>query len=113
MATTLAHQAFENVKTEDFLALPPKARLDAFAWAYCCTVSEATAEQIAEEAVALNVPGESLLGLREMKESDHTRIVAEVLRIFCDRPAGASPTSVDSLLDDVMGVGGFEGTIPG
>lgn len=113
MAETLAHQAFANVRDEAFLALPPKARLDAFAWAYCCTVSEASPEQITAEAAAVDVPEESLHGLREMKQSDHARIVAEVLRIFCDRPAGAAPTSVDSLLDDVMGVGGFEGTIPG
>lgn len=113
MAETLAHQAFANVKNEAFLEMSPKARLDAFAWAYCCTVSEATPEQIAAEAKAVDVPEESLLGLRDMKQSEHTRIVAEVLRIFCDRPADAAPTSVDSLLDDVMGVGGFEGTIPG
>lgn len=113
MSDTLAHQAFKNVRTEAFLDLPPKARLDAFAWAYCCAVSDATSEQLTAEAAALGVPFDYLTGLRDMKESEHTRIVAEVLRIFCDRPAGASASAVDSLLDDVMGVGGHEGTIPG
>jgi len=113
MAQTLAHKTLEDLRNENFLAMSPKARLDAFAWAYCCTISEATPEQIAREAVDVEVPEASLSGLRDMKESDQARIVAEVLRIFCDRPSGSAPTSVDTLLDDVMGVGGFEGTIPG
>lgn len=113
MAETLAHLALKNVRTDAFLAMSPKARLDAFAWAYCCTVSEATPEQIKAEAAAIDVPESSLIELKDMQQSEHTKIVAEVLRIFCDRPAGSAQTPVDSLLDEVMGVGGYEGTIPG
>ena len=113
MPETIAHQAFDSVRSEAFLAMSPKARLDTFAWAYCCAISEASEAEIQNEAGELAVPEEQLRALRDMRECEQARIVAEVLRIFCDRQPGTEASPFDTLLDDVMGVGGFDGTIPG
>lgn len=115
MSDSLAQKAFETVNsTPEFTEMSPKARLEAFAWAYCRTVAESTDAEIAAEAAALGLPLERLAGLRELVHNDRAHILAEVLRIFGDRAEGTEDrTKLDKLLDDVLGTSGHEGTIPG
>lgn len=91
-----------------------KARLEAFAWEYCKTVSEAPEDAVQAEALALGLPIERLHTLQSLVTAERAQILAEVLRIFGDREqANDGETRLDKLLDDVLGVSGFEGTIPG
>lgn len=114
MSETLASRAFSNVNGPDFAAMSAKARLEAFAIQYCRTIGEADEPEIDAEASALGVPVDRVQALKGLASAERARILAEVLRIFGDREqANDEHTKLDRLLDDVLGVSGFEGTIPG
>lgn len=114
MSETLTKRAFDSVNTPDFAAMSPKARLEAFAWEYCRTVSGASAPEVEAEAASLGLPVARLQGLSALVGAERARILAEVLRIFGDRQEGTEhATKLDALLDEVLGTSGFQGTIPG
>jgi hypothetical protein len=114
MSDTLALRAFNNVNGPDFAAMSAKSRLEAFAIEYCRTITEASEPEIEAEATALGVPVDRVHAIKGMATAERALILAEVLRIFGDREqANDEHTKLDRLLDDVLGVSGFEGTIPG
>jgi hypothetical protein len=111
---TLAQRAFDALNTSDFVLLSPKGRLEAFAWEYCRTVSEAPDEAVAGEAETLGLPVDRLNDLRALVAADRTKILAEVLRIFGDRKQSSDEAAkIDRLMDEVLGTSGHEGTLPG
>lgn len=114
MTDTLAQHAFDALNKDEFTGFSPKGRLEAFAWEYCRTVSEAPEEAVAAEAGALGLPVERLHALRDLVAADRSKILAAVLTIFGDREqANDDRTKLDKLMDDVLGTSGHEGTIPG
>lgn len=115
MAESLATQAFRSVNTEEFATLTRKARLEAFCWAYCRTIADAPPEEVAAEAAELGVSSDRLGELGGLVNEPRAKVLAEVLRMFGDRPPRSGPpTELDRLFDDIMGTtGGYEGTIPG
>ena len=107
-------QAFDSVNGEEFAAMSRKARLEAFSWAYCRAVAEASEEQRRAEAAELGLPVERLDELGGLVTAERALILAKVLGVFGDRqPDPDRPSELDSLLDEIMGTSGYEGTIPG
>jgi hypothetical protein len=107
-------QAFDSVNGEEFAAMSRKARLEAFSWAYCRTVAEASEEQLRAEAAELGLPVERLHTLAGLVTAERALILAKVLSIFGDRePDPDRPSELDTLLDEIMGTSGYQGTIPG
>jgi hypothetical protein len=114
MTHTLASRAFNAINDAAFAEMSAKARLEAFAIEYCRVVSNAAEPEIQEEAAALGLPTERVHALKGLDGSARAQILAEVLRIFGDRAvANDEHTKLDTLLDDVLGTSGFEGTMPG
>jgi hypothetical protein len=114
MSETIATQTFATINTQEFAPLAPKARLERFSWEYCRALAAASKPDLDAEARALGVPVEQVETLAGLVNETKMRIVAEVMRIFGDRePPPGPPTALDTLMDDIMGISGREGTIPG
>jgi hypothetical protein len=102
------------VSGEEFAAMSRKARLEAFSWAYCRTIAEATEEQLQAEATELGLPVDRLHTLAGLVTAERALILAKVLSLFGDRQVDPDrPSELDTLLDEIMGTAGYEGTIPG
>ena len=114
MSDTIATRTYAEVNTEAFAHLAPKARLEQFSWAYCRALADASGPEREAEARALGVPSEQVEHLAGLVTESKMQIVAEVMRLFGDRePPPGPPTPLDTLMDDIMGISGREGTIPG
>jgi hypothetical protein len=107
-------RAFRAVNTDEFTALNRKAKLEAFAGSYCRTLADASSDERASEATALGVDRAHLDELATRINAPLAQALADVLRLFGDRPPDApGATEVDDLLEELLGASGHEGTIAG